>query len=106
VFTNAGQAECRVGCPLEGLRRSAPGVTAEKIERGAAKFTPREEQLLNELIHGAGDSNKDIARAMGTTEGTIKVYLCQLGKKIHGGRSISRVALALWAERRWQDQSG
>jgi DNA-binding NarL/FixJ family response regulator len=100
-------AECTIGSPLapqQRLKARRPPKPIASAAQGVA-LTRRENELLHALIHGP-DSNKDIAHALGLSEGTLKVYLFHIGRKITGGTGMTRVALALWAERRWNDQSG
>jgi two-component system nitrate/nitrite response regulator NarL len=61
-------------------------------EGGAALFSPREQQILNQLARG--DSNKEIARLFCITESTVKVHLKALLRKI-GARN--RTQAAIWA---------
>lgn len=57
-----------------------------------ARLTPRERRVLRALARGA--SNKEIARQLGVTEGTVKVHMRNLLRKtgLH-----SRVEAAVWA---------
>jgi len=55
-------------------------------------LTERERQILQCLVHG--DSNKVIARMLDITEGTVKVHLKTLMRKISTG---NRTQAALWA---------
>lgn len=93
---------------LDGLRRAAagrlalsPGV-ADLVARAlredalprtteAAGLTERERQVLLFLPHGG--SNKSIARELGVTEGTVKVHIKNLLKKLH---LKSRTEAAVW----------
>lgn len=94
---------------LESLRRAAagklvlsPGVTdllaralrQEALPRSAdeAGLTDREQLILAQIATGA--SNKIIARALGITEGTVKVHVKNLLKKL---RLRSRTEAAVWA---------
>jgi len=66
---------------------------------GALKphLTPREMDLLRELVRGdGGEQNKEIGFRLGLTEATVKVYLHNLQKELN---LRSRTALALYAER-------
>ncbi|MGM0824313.1 MAG: two-component system response regulator NarL [Pseudomonadota bacterium] len=71
---------------------------ALRNQRGAspapssASLTQREKEILREL--SAGMSNKLIARKLGITEGTVKVHVKHLLKKLH---LRSRVEAAVWA---------
>lgn len=55
-------------------------------------LTDREKEILRCLL--SGDSNKHIARALTISEGTVKVHLKSLMKKISAG---NRTQAALWA---------
>ncbi len=62
----------------------------------AGKLTKRELDLLQTLIDPNGWSNKQIAFAMGISEGTIKVYMSKVFKKLgwHGTGSARK--LIVW----------
>ena len=57
-------------------------------------LTDREEQTL-QLI-AAGNSNKQIARELGISDGTVKIYVRSLLRKFH---LHSRLQLASWVHR-------
>ncbi len=59
-----------------------------------AGLTEQEARILDQLV--AGKSNKLIARDMGITEGTVKVHVKHLLKKLN---LRSRVEAAVWADR-------
>ncbi len=69
-------------------------VTASLLNRRFCKLTAREAELVTLLASGL--RNKEIAYALGITEGTVKVYLSKLFSKI--GVS-DRFELALFALR-------
>lgn len=63
-------------------RASAPGghpLASEGVERLAA-LTPRQREVLELIV--AGKSNKEIARALGLGEGTVKVHLAALFRNL------------------------
>jgi two-component system nitrate/nitrite response regulator NarL len=60
--------------------------------RAQKRLTEREEQILQCLLNAY--SNKHIARALNISEGTVKVHLKSLMKKIAAG---NRTQAALWA---------
>jgi len=60
--------------------------------RAQKRLTEREEQILRCLLNAY--SNKHIARALNISEGTVKVHLKSLMKKIAAG---NRTQAALWA---------
>jgi two-component system, NarL family, nitrate/nitrite response regulator NarL len=63
-----------------------------KLPISQAELTDRERQILRCLLNG--DSNKAIARVLKITEGTVKVHLKTLMKKIS---AANRTQAALWA---------
>jgi two-component system nitrate/nitrite response regulator NarL len=94
---------------LDGLRRAAAGrlalgsgvadLLARALREEArprspeeAGLTERERQVLALLPHGG--SNKVIARELGISEGTVKVHIKNLLKKLH---LKSRTEAAVWA---------
>lgn len=94
---------------LVGLRRAAEGETvlserltqmlARALRRDGRAADPAQVELTDRereiLVHIAdGKSNKLIARALGITEGTIKVHVKHLLKKLN---LRSRVDAAVWA---------
>ena len=68
---------------------------AEEAQRAAASLTEREDAILRCLAGGM--SNKLIARELGIAEGTVKVHVKHLLRKL-GFRS--RVEAAVWAVER------
>lgn len=80
----------------EGLRnQSAPSAPAETPSDGldtASELTLREQQTLNLIVQGM--SNKLIARELGISDGTVKVYVKNLLRKLN---LHSRLELAAWA---------
>ena len=64
------------------------------IEPAACKLSPRETQVVRELLTGA--RNREIGCRLGLTEATIKVCLYNVAKKLN---THNRVEIALWAER-------
>jgi two-component system, NarL family, nitrate/nitrite response regulator NarL len=60
--------------------------------KGQKHLTEREKQILKCLLHAY--SNKHIARALSISEGTVKVHLKSLMKKI---AAANRTQAALWA---------
>src|ERR687897_3605387 len=66
--------------------------------RAQKHLTEREEQILRCLLNAY--SNKHIARALNISEGTVKVHLKSLMKKIAAG---NRTQAALWARNNGMD---
>lgn len=60
--------------------------------RSGARLSPREEEILSHLF--AGRSNKLIARELGITEGTVKVHLKTMFRKIG---VENRTEAVIWA---------
>lgn len=78
----------RLGEHLARAMRAPETVTRP----GQPRFTPREQQVLDLLAEGS--SNKQIARDLDLSEGTVKVHVKHILKKL-GLRS--RLEAALWA---------
>ncbi|MEJ2590297.1 MAG: two-component system response regulator NarL [Candidatus Thiodiazotropha sp.] len=64
-------------------------------DRAAAALTSREQEILEHISNGM--SNKRIAQALNITEGTVKVHVKHLLKKLN---LHSRTEAAVWALRR------
>ncbi|QPF74028.1 response regulator [Roseateles sp. DAIF2] len=73
---------------------SAP-VAASMQGEDLAGLSPREQQTLRELARGA--SNKEIARALGIAETTVKIHVQHILRKLE---LSSRVQVAVWATER------
>jgi two-component system nitrate/nitrite response regulator NarL len=65
---------------------------SSEFSAGQANLTERQHQILQCLVNG--DSNKMIARRLDITEGTVKVHLKTLMRKI---AAENRTQAALWA---------
>lgn len=74
------------------LASSCPDFPASRAPNGQVDLTDRERQILRCLLNG--HSNKIIARMLEITEGTVKVHLKALMKKIS---AVNRTQAALWA---------
>jgi DNA-binding NarL/FixJ family response regulator len=61
---------------VERVASRTPRAAASKREIGA--LTPRQTEVLRELAHGK--PNKLIARALGISEGTVKLHLATIFK--------------------------
>jgi two-component system nitrate/nitrite response regulator NarL len=87
----------------EGLTQLLVASLREKnrpASQGEAGLTEQESRILVHLAEGK--SNKLIARDMGIAEGTVKVHVKHLLKKLN---LRSRVEAAVWADRcRRQDK--
>ena len=64
------------------------------VVTGLGALTPREREILVHLAHG--QSNRDIATALGVTERTVTMHLTNIFAKIG---LVSRTQAALWAVR-------
>jgi DNA-binding NarL/FixJ family response regulator len=96
-------AEIRMGSSLgfehkrkqKEYRQSYSGPMVQGAPR--PRFTPREMDLLRELVRGDGGVvNKEIGFRLGITAGTVKIYMHQLQSKLN---LQTRTAIALYAER-------
>ena len=119
-FPAAAQPRRRSSIPLNGtleLSRSpvaypaldiGDGVVASAADTGTANInlTERQKSVLERL--GRGDSNKAIARVLGIREGTVKVHVRQIMRKL-GVTNRTQVAIACTngaaAEMRVDDRS-
>ena len=73
-----------------------PIVMARRLERPAGSFgklTPREREVLERLVHGL--SNKAIAQALSIGEGTVKVHLKAVLRKLDVVNRTQAAILAL-----------
>jgi two-component system nitrate/nitrite response regulator NarL len=77
---------------LAAALRAEAQDSARKSERDMALLTDREQAVLRCLADG--QSNKLIARTLSITEGTVKVHVKHLLKKLN---FRSRVEAAVWA---------
>lgn len=80
--------QCRGGCPLG---EPAPHPSSLDAPNPAAALTPREAQVVEQLR--LGRSNKEIARALGVKEDTVKKHLQAAYAKL-GVHRRTQVALA------------
>ncbi|HLS81644.1 MAG TPA: two-component system response regulator NarL [Steroidobacter sp.] len=72
---------------------------AAAADRSVKLLTPREQAILPHVASGL--SNKLIGRELGITEGTVKVHIKSLLRKLN---FRSRVELAVWAVERQRDK--
>ena len=75
----------------ERIARVARHGVAERI----ATLTPRERQVLGQLV--SGKINKQIAAALGTAEKTVKVHRSRVMRKMHANSIVELVKLATLA---------
>jgi DNA-binding CsgD family transcriptional regulator len=76
------------------LRVEACRKTGRNKGAGTVRLTPREVQLAQLVSYG--QQNKEIAYALGISEGTVKVYLSNLFAKMG---LFNRADLSAWAAR-------
>jgi len=81
----------KLAARLAGALRQEAQDSAGGVRRDLALLTEREQQVLRCLADG--QSNKRIARALSITEGTVKVHVKNLLKKLN---FRSRVEAAVW----------
>jgi DNA-binding NarL/FixJ family response regulator len=79
----------------ESRGEAADGQRTPRQERPNVELTPREAQVLNLLREGL--ANKQIARALGISQATVKAHLTSVFQRIG---VTDRVQAAVWAERR------
>lgn len=77
------------------LSSRADRTLANRPERLKVELTPREAQVLSLLRQGL--ANKQIARALGISQATVKAHLTSVFQRIG---VTDRVQAAVWAERR------
>jgi two-component system, NarL family, nitrate/nitrite response regulator NarL len=78
--------------PERQRRHGASTETAQGISPAAPEFSVREGEILRDLMKGA--TNKAIARKLGLTEGTVKVHVKAILRKM-GAKN--RTQAAMWA---------
>ena len=81
-------SEKLAGVLATAIRSNRPNAEQANIE----SLTAREKQILKQIVGGC--SNKMIARKLDITEGTVKVHVKNLLKKL---KLRSRVEAAVWA---------
>jgi len=82
--------------PADLLERALELSLREKPRHPLEGLTPRERQIAEHV--GQGQRNRDIAAALGMSEGTVKVYLHTIYQKLG---IENRTELALIAHGRW-----
>lgn len=86
----AGETLLRPAVTERVLRRAAEGALAVAADEGPERLTPREREVLRLLA--AGLSNREIADALGTSEGTVKNQTSSILRKL-GVRDRTRAVL-------------
>jgi len=88
----AGSGRMRLSDQLTGMLARALSEERRPTSPGEAGLTEQEEKILGLIT--TGKSNKLIAHTLGITEGTVKVHVKHLLKKLN---LKSRVEAAVWA---------
>ena len=88
----AAQGKVVISDQLTSLLAQALQSNQAKGTQDGARLTPREKQIIKQIA--AGLPNKVIARKLKITEGTVKVHVKHLLKKLS---LRSRVEVAVWA---------
>ena len=65
---------------------------AERRRHPAPRLTPRQKELLR--LVAAGHTNTQIARRLGISEGTVRIHLENIYKKLHVSSRIAAVTCA------------
>lgn len=89
---SAGLGQMTLNDKLTGMLARALNEGVRPKNLGDAGLTEQEEKILDQI--STGKSNKLIAHELGITEGTVKVHVKHLLKKLN---LKSRVEAALWA---------
>jgi two-component system nitrate/nitrite response regulator NarL len=74
---------------------AVPPVSAAALADDSSPLSPREQELLREIVRGA--SNKEIARRLSIAETTVKIHVQHILRKLN---LSSRVQVAVWASER------
>jgi DNA-binding NarL/FixJ family response regulator len=78
--------------PVEGaLRRPEPFAPPARRTRFAGGLSPRQEQIMR-CVH-MGSTNKMIARALGISEGTVKIHLTSIFQQLGAPNRAAAVAI-------------
>jgi two-component system nitrate/nitrite response regulator NarL len=88
----AAQGKVVISDQLSSLLAQALQSNQAKDKQDVTRLTPREKQIIKQIA--AGLPNKVIARKLKITEGTVKVHVKHLLKKLS---LRSRVEVAVWA---------
>jgi len=89
------QAPARIAVAVGGSPAAAPEPAPAQLPPAAPAISPREQEILGHIALGA--SNKEIARALGIAETTVKIHVQHILRKL--GLS-SRVQAAVYASTR------
>jgi DNA-binding NarL/FixJ family response regulator len=89
-FVPAGALDPRLAAALEPRRASS----APKLPRSArcyATLSPRQQQIMR-CVH-MGNTNKMIAKALGISEGTVKIHLASIFQQLGAANRAAAVAI-------------
>src|SRR3954470_17561330 len=88
-----GASQIEIVPPPGPASAGANAFFAKKLGQATIPLSNREEQILERLIAGA--SNKVIARDLGIAEGTVKVHVKSLCRKLG---ALNRTQAAVWGQ--------
>lgn len=77
--------------PLQSLPRQTKAGAAARKRRPIVHLSPRQEQILR-CVH-MGSTNKMIARALGISEGTVKIHLTSIFQQLGAPNRAAAVAI-------------
>jgi two-component system nitrate/nitrite response regulator NarL len=100
LLQRARQGETVVAQEFTGLLARAAVVKDEKGSRNAYNLTPREMDILKHIARG--ESNKHIASELGIVDGTVKLHVRAVLKKL-GVQTRVQAALLAVSERLCED---
>jgi len=88
-----GASQIEIVPPPGPASAGANAFLAKKLGQASIPLSNREEEILGRLIAGA--PNKVIARDLGITEGTVKVHVKSLCRKLG---ALNRTQAAIWGQ--------
>jgi DNA-binding CsgD family transcriptional regulator len=88
-----GASQIEIVPPPGPASAGANAFFAKKLGQASIPLSNREEEILERLIAGA--PNKVIARDLGITEGTVKVHVKSLCRKLG---ALNRTQAAIWGQ--------
>lgn len=69
-------------------------------------FTPRERDIIEAMLRHPGGTNKELARAVGMAEGTVKIHLRNVGLKVGSTRRADIVVRLIRAGYDFDEETG
>jgi DNA-binding NarL/FixJ family response regulator len=100
ALLDAVRAVARGESPIDS-RVARTVLSARQSRPGGPELTDREREVLG--LVGKGMANRQIARALGITERTVKAHLTSVFQRIG---VTDRTSAALWAQRNLDESSG